>query len=296
MLSRRATLLGLGLAGCAPNTTGPAPPAAAPQADDPRFAAIEQRIGGRLGVAAWNTASGAWLSHRANERFAMCSTFKWLLAAAVLRRVEDRTASLEQRLVLTQADMLPNSPRAQEHLAQGWMHVEAACEAVVVVSDNTAANALLGAIGGPPGLTQFLRAHGDDVTRLDRTETALNQNLPGDERDTTTPDASVRDLQRFLVGEGVLNAANREKLIGWMIACSTGLTRLRAGLPQSWRVGDKTGTSDSDHNATNDVAIAWPANRAPILIASYLSETALSFEQRSPVHAEIARIVSESWS
>lgn len=291
--TRRATILnGLALAACAPTATPPAAEPPPPLPDDARFAAIEARIGGRIGVAAWNTTTDSWLTHRAHERFAMCSTFKWMLAAAVLKL----GLPLDQQLRYAQSDILPNSPRSEEHLARGWMTVEEMCEAIVLVSDNTAANALLANVGGPTGLTSFLRANGDVVTRLDRTETALNENLPGDERDTTSPEASVRTLHRFLATDDVMNPASREKLIGWMIACQTGLTRLRGGLPSTWRVGDKTGTSTAEHNATNDVAIAWPPNRAPIVIASYLSETTLAYEQRGPVHAEIARVVAETWS
>jgi beta-lactamase class A len=230
----------------------------------------------------------------------MCSTFKWLLAAQVLKRVEEGGLTLDQHVRFSQADILPNSPRSQANLARGWMSVEEMCEAIVLVSDNTAANALLAEVNGPAGLTAFLRANGDGVTRLDRNETALNENLPGDPRDTTTPDVSVRNLRRFLTTDSVLNAASREKLIGWMIGCQTGLSRLRAGLPPNWRAGDKTGTSDSAHNATNDVAIVWPAGhdqaRPPILIASYLSDSTVDMPARNAAHAEIARVIAETWA
>jgi beta-lactamase class A len=295
-LTRRGVMLGsVALAACAP--TPSTPPADPPLPDDPRFAAIETRIGGRIGVAALNTADGAWLTHRAQERFAMCSTFKWVLAAAVLHSVQSGVGlTLDQQVRYSQADILPNSPRTQANLSRGWMSVEEMCEAIMLVSDNTAANALLVGVNGPEGLTHFLNANGDGVSRLDRTETALNENLRGDPRDTTTPDASVRTLERFLTTDAVLNTASREKLIGWMIACQTGLTRLRAGLPPSWRVGDKTGTSDGGHNATNDVAIAWPdQNRAPIIIASYLSDSSVDMAARNAAHADIARIVAETW-
>jgi beta-lactamase class A len=294
---RTALLSGLALAACAP--TAPADPRESyvPPPDDPRFAAIEARIGGRVGVAAWNTGTDAWLGHRRNEAFAMCSTFKWALAAAVLHTAQRAGGpQLDERVRYNQSSMLSHAPVTSLHLERGWMTVEELCAAAVVTSDNPAANLLLELQLGPEGFTRFLRANGDGVTRLDRTELALNENLPGDPRDTTTPDAMARTMQRFLLEDGVLNAASREKLIGWMVESTTGLSRLRAGLPADWRVGDKTGTSDATHNATNDVAIAWPPNGAPIIITCYLSESTVDADARNAAHAEIARVVAEEWA
>jgi beta-lactamase class A len=192
-------------------------------------------------------------------------------------------------------DLLDYAPTARQHLARGAMSNEEMCEGAVVLSDNTCANLLLIPAGGPAGFTQFLRTASDSVTRLDRTEPTLNENLPGDERDTTTPEAMARTLQRVLLGDSVLSPASREKLIGWMIESPTGRERLRAGFPADWSVGDKTGTWNGEHNAANDVAIAWPPNSAPIIIACYLSESIVAPAQRNQAHAEIARLVAETW-
>jgi beta-lactamase class A len=297
--SRRAVLIGsLAAASCGRATDTSKQKAEAdtgvPQ-DDVRFAAIEKRIGGRLGVAALNTADGAMLTHWANERFAMCSSFKWLLAAAVLRAEQEGRLQADAHIAYTAHDLPANSPRTQEHLARGWMSVDDLCAAAVEVSDNGAANLLLNQIEGPTGFTRFARSTGDSVTRLDRTETSLNENAPGDPRDTSTPAAMAQTMQNVLLGETVLSAANREKLIGWMVASETGLTRLRAGLPKDWRAGDKTGTSAGEHNATNDVAIAWPPGKPPIIIVSYMSESTADADARNAAHAEVARIVAQTW-
>lgn len=290
MLSRRDTLLGaLALSGCA----GAANIGYAP--NDPRFAAIEARIGGRVGVAAWNTVTGAWIGHRQHERFAMCSTFKWVLAAAQLHMAQDGGPQLGEQVRFDQSDMLSYAPVARQHVERGWMTIEEACAGAVVMSDNTAANLLLELQGGPDGFTRFLRANGDGVTRLDRYEIELNDVPPGDERDTTTPEAMARTMKRFLLEDGVLTLAHREMLIGWMVESPTGRERLRAGLPSDWRAGDKTGTWTAEHNATNDVAIAWPPGRAPIVIASYLAGSQVDLPERNAAHAEIARIIAEEW-
>jgi beta-lactamase class A len=308
-LTRRATLLsGFALAACAPHD--PADPRASyvPPPDDPRFAAIEQRIGGRVGVAAWNTGTDQWLGHRRNEAFALCSTFKWLLAAQMLELAEHQPDFLASEVLYNDSDLLEYAPVARRHIADGpmgrmgRMSVEQMCEAIVVLSDNTCANVLLkGPAMGPEGLTRFLRSSGDGVTRLDRYETDLNNVAPGDERDTTTPDAMARTLRNLLLGhtefgDPPLNEASREKLIGWMVESPTGRERLRAGFPSTWRVGDKTGTWNGENNAANDVAIAWPPNAAPIVIASYLHRSTAGPPARNAAHAEIARIIAEEWS
>jgi beta-lactamase class A len=243
--------------------TQPAQPGA-----DAELARIEATVGGRVGVFAVDTASGRTLAHRADERFAMCSTFKWTLAAAVLARIDRGEARLDERVPFGRADLMDHAPVAREHLGEGAMTVETMVPAIVTVSDNTAANLLLAWMGGPGALTAFYRRLGDPVTRLDRNEPALNSNEPGDVRDTTSPRAMVGLLKSVLLGD-VLKAASRERLLALLQACETGKKRLRAGLPADWVVGDKTGTGEF---AVNDVAIAVPPGRAPILMAAFMSD------------------------
>lgn len=247
-------------------------------------AAIERRVGGRLGVYALDTGSGRALSHRPDERFAMCSTFKWLLAAAVLARVDDGRLSLDERVSYGPEDLIEHAPVTGAHVGEGGLTIGALTEAIVTVSDNTAANLLLEKTGGPAGLTQYARSLGDPVTRLDRRELELNTNHPGDPRDTTSPRAMVRLMQEVLVGDA-LSPASRERLLGWLRAAETGKRRLRAGLPRDWLVGDKTGSGG--RGSVNDVAIAVPPGRAPILIAAYMSGSTSTFEALEAGHAEV---------
>ncbi len=244
-------------------------------------------MGGRVGVFA--VGASRELAHRADERFAMCSTFKWVLAAAVLARVDRTDLSLSERLRYGSTDLLEYAPVTREHLAEGAMTVDDLARAAVTVSDNTAANLLLAKVGGPKSVTQFVRALGDPVTRLDRDEESLNENQPGDVRDTTSPRAMVGLMREVLCGD-VLSSASRERLLGWLRACKTGKNRLRAGFPQDWRVGDKTGTGE--RAAVNDVAVAFPPGRAPILVASYMSDGHAEFETLVAAHAEVAWVVA----
>jgi beta-lactamase class A len=250
-----------------------------------RLAEIERRVGGRLGVAALDTSQGASVGYRADERFPMCSTFKLPLVAAVLSRVDAGQESLSRRVVYDQGAVLEYAPVAARHVAEG-LTVEELCAASITVSDNTTANLLLETLGGPAGLTAFFRRIGDDVSRLDRNEPLLNTAIVGDERDTTTPRAMLTSLRSLLLTD-VLSEASRDRLIGWLEGCSTGSTRLRAGLPNGYRVGDKTGTGQN--GATNDVAIAWPPHAPPLLIAAYSHGSSASSEARAGALAEVAR-------
>ena len=287
----RARGLGLGLFGVAVMAAALSGALAADpprQTAEDRLMALEAHSGRRLGVAALDTGTGLRVAHRAGARFAMCSTFKLALAGAVLARVDSGKESLERRVAYTSADLLSYAPVTREQAREGSMTAGALCAAAVQVSDNTAANLLLRTVGGPAGLTRFLRSLGDEVTRLDRDEPTLNTNEPEDARDTTTPDAMLATMNALLVGDA-LSPASRLQLQAWLVASTTGAARLRAGVPPSWRVGDKTGTGAN--GATSDLAILWPPGRAPILIAAYSTGAKGSDDERNALLAEVARIV-----
>jgi len=253
-------------------------------------ARIEADSGGRLGVALLDTASGALSGHRLDERFPMCSTFKALLAAAILAKVDVGTEQLSRRIPIAQGDILSYAPVTKAHVGTSGLSVAELCDATVTLSDNTAANLLLATLGGPAGLTRAIRGFDDAITRLDRIEPELNESLPGDLRDTTTPAAMAQTLVKLTVGNA-LSAASRDVLNGWLIACKTGGAKLRAGLPAEWRIGDKTGSGE--RGSSNDVAVIWPAGRAPVIVTSYLTETKAGDDKRNAVHAAVGRAVAD---
>ncbi len=262
------------------------------------LAALEARAGGRLGVAILDTGTGRAVGHRLDERFAMCSTFKLPLAALVLREADAGRLRLDERLAFTAADLESYAPVTREHVAEGGMTVVALAEAAQTTSDNTAANLLLKRLGGPAAFTTALRALGDDTTRLDRLEPDLNLVLPGDPRDTTTPIAMARLIGRCLAGDA-LSAAARERLAGWMVATTTGMKRIRAGLPAGWRAGDKTGTAQAPSmtDKVNDIAVAWPPNRAPLVVTAYFDSRRRSNETQAGDEAALAEVgrIAAAW-
>ncbi|WP_342709508.1 class A beta-lactamase [Bradyrhizobium sp. B124] len=254
------------------------------------FARIELATSGRLGVAALDMETGLRASRRGDERFPMCSTFKALASAAVLHRVDRGESSLDQRVQVEAKDILAYAPVAKQHVGSS-MTLSELCEAAITLSDNTAANLLMREIGGPAGFTSFFRTIGDNVSRLDRWEVALNEAVPGDLRDTTSPVAMLKSLQRVVIGD-VLKAASRQKLVDWMVANKTGDTRLRAGVPRDWRVGDKTGTGE--RGTYNDIGVFWPPGRKPIVVTVYLTGASAPMEKCNEVIANVARAVANA--
>jgi beta-lactamase class A len=267
-------------------------PTAAPNPTE-ALATIESHLGGRVGVAILDTATGQHFEHRASERFPMCSTFKFLLVAAILARVDHHEEKLDRPILYTKDDLLEWAPITKDHVAEGSMTVSALCAAALQYSDNTAANLLLAAIGGPPAFTQYARTLGDSLTRLDRNEPSLNSAIPGDPRDSTTPSAMLSDMKKLLVDPGALSPHSQKLLQDWLIGNTTGTQSLRAGFPSAWRVGDKTG--HGRNGSVNDVAIIWPPNRRPILVTAYLVESAAPDSDHYAALANIGRIVASNF-
>lgn len=286
MLDRRTLITALA---AAPVAAPAVSLAAAPASSiSQRMAELERRSGGRLGVAALDLQTQRRFAWRGDERFLMCSTFKAVLAGLILRRVDQKRERLDRRIPYGPEVLVAHSPETKKHVGPG-MTVEALCEAVVTLSDNAAANLLLDAVDGPVSVTRFARALGDEVTRLDRIEPALNfADRPGDPRDTTSPGAMLQTLRALAVGDA-LSEGSRARLVDWLVRNQTGDERLRAGLPSGWTVGDKTG-SDGRHT-TNDIAVIWPPGRAPIVLTAFLTGAKVDNAGRNAVIADVARAV-----
>lgn len=256
--------------------------------DTTAFAALEkQYAGSRIGVTAIETSTGRRVDYRAGERFIMCSTFKVLGVAAVLKRVDENKEKLDRFVKYGETQLLNYAPVTRARVTDGGMTLEALCAAAIEQSDNTAANLLLEAIGGPEKVTELARSLGDKFTRLDHTEPELNVARLGKDDDTTTPAAMCATLQR-LIASDFLTEASRTKLESWMRQGQTGATMIRAALPADWQVGDKTGRSGD--GATNDIAVVRPPSGGPVFIAIYTVAPGESSEGRDNLVAEVAKI------
>jgi len=272
--------------GCAATAQGQA---AGPWNDT--LVGIERAAQGRLGVAMLDTGSGLQLGWRQDERFAMASTFKLVLAGWMLALVDQGKERLDARVHYGREAVIAHSPVSGPRAGDGGgLTVGELCAATVSLSDNAAANLLLARHGGPAAFTAFVRSLGDGTTRLDRTEPALNEAQVGDPRDTTTPLAMLRTMQKLVLGDA-LTPASCAWLQRWLVETSTGDQRLRAGVP-GWKVGDKTGTA-GDSGTANDIGVLWPpGGAAPVLVTCYLTRSTASPAQRDAAIAQVARAVA----
>ncbi|RLQ02187.1 class A beta-lactamase [Micromonospora sp. BL1] len=266
-----------------PSATPNATPSAEPVPAPAELAALERRSGARIGVFAVDTGTGRTLAHRADERFAYASTCKALAAGAMLAATSD--AERDRVVRYRRADLVAHSPVTERHVETG-MTLRDAAEAAVRYSDNTAGNLLFDALGGPAGFARALREVGDRVTRPARTEPELNAATPGDERDTSTPRALAGSLRAYALGEA-LRPADRDVLLGWMRASTTGSGLVRAGVPAGWQVADKSGTGG--YGTRNDIAVVWPPDRAPIVLAVMTSRDSRDAKPDDALVAQAAR-------
>ena len=289
MLKAVCAPIALALAGCAAQSAPPAQPEAAREDLATQIAKLESASGGRLGIALYSHDDGLVFAHRGAERFAMCSTFKLALAAMAL----DTPGVREERLDFGESDLLSYAPYARERVAIGWMSGMEAAHHAVTLSDNTAANLLLVRLGGPEAFTAWLREIGDEVTRLDRKEPALNENAPGDARDTSTPVAKAELVGGLLWGDR-LAEADRAVLGNWLIETPTGMARLRAGLPEDWPAGDKTGTCGAEgQSEVNDIAVFETSGGSRYVLTAFLDRPAGTTAEAEAVLADAARAIAE---
>lgn len=252
---------------------------------------IESRLGGRIGVSVHDTESDMRWAYRGDERFPLSSTFKPFACAAVLSRIESGTERLHRVIEIEDDDLVTYSPVTETRVNTVGMTIAELCEATITLSDNTAGNLILESIGGPKAFTDYMRTIGDDISRLDRWETDLNEGTPGDKRDTTTPHAAAASLGRLLLGHS-LTVSAREQLTTWMENDKVADALLRSVLPENWRIADKSGAGGNGGRSI--IAVIWPPAREPLVISIYMTENDASFAERNQAIAEIGAAIVET--
>ncbi|MEU6878761.1 class A beta-lactamase [Streptomyces sp. NPDC046712] len=277
-------------------SSSPSPPRAsatstAAQPVAARLKELERAYDARLGVYAVDTGSGREVTYNDNARFPYASTFKALAAGAVLRTYT--AGGMARTVTYSRDDLVAHSPVTEKHVGTG-MSLDGLCEAAVRHSDNTAANLLLDRLGGPERLDAMLDGWGDKVTRMERREPQLNEWEPGATRDTSTPRALAQDLRALVVGD-VLGADERARLTTWLKTSTTGKELVRAGMPEGWVVGDKSGAG-STYGTRNDIAVAWPPGRAPVVFAILSNRHEADARYDNKLIADAASVVAEALS
>lgn len=253
---------------------------------------LEKYSQGRLGVALINTKDNSQITYRGEERFAMASTSKVMAVAAVLKESEKQARLLDKNITIKKSDLVAYSPITEKHLVTG-MSLAQLSAATLQYSDNTAMNKILDYLGGPTKVTQFARSINDVTYRLDRKEPELNTAIHGDPRDTTSPIAMARSLQALTLGDA-LGLSQRQQLVTWLKGNTTGDHSIKAGLPKHWTVGDKTGSGD--YGTTNDIAVIWPENHAPLILVVYFTQQEKDAKNRKDIIAKAAEIVTKEFA
>ena len=251
----------------------------------------ENELGARIGLAVHDLETEQRWEYRSDERFALSSTFKTLACANVLHNVDIGQEKIDRVVRFSKSNLVTYSPVTEKHVGKKGMSLGELCQATLSTSDNSAANFILQAIGGPKSLTQFLRASGDNTTRLDRWETELNEATPKDKRDTTTPIAMITTLEKLVVGD-ILSTESRQQLQSWLKGNEVGDALFRKGVPSDWIVADRTGAGGYGSRAIT--AVMWPPGRKPVIAALYITETDASFEERDAMIAKIGTEIAKT--
>ncbi|MDX5979465.1 class A beta-lactamase [Vreelandella alkaliphila] len=252
---------------------------------------IERQLDARVGFAAYDLETGQRWEYNADQLFAMSSTFKTLACAALLQRVDEGNEQLERRVKVSASDIVTYSPVTEAYADNREISLFELCEATMTTSDNTAANLILQAIGGPQAVTEFVRELGDSVTRLDRWETELNEAAPHDERDTSTPNAMVSNLEKLVVGNA-LSSQSKNQLREWLVNNEVADGLFRSQMPDEWVIGDRTGAGG--FGSRSITAVIWPPEREPTIVAFYITETDASFEERNTAIAELGSVIRDA--
>lgn len=260
------------------------------QAVQQAIVALEGKLSARIGVTVLEVKTGEQWSYRGDERFPLTSTFKTLACAKLLQDAERQRLKLTDSVTVQQSDLVTYSPVIEKQVGQP-VTLDQACAAAMHTSDNTAANIVLHAVGGPEGITRFMRELGDPVTRLDRREPELNQGLAGDARDTTTPNAIAQSLQALLFGSA-LSPASQQQLQTWMEQNQVTGNLLRSVLPAGWTIADRSGAGG--FGARSITAVVWPhaaAASSPLIISIYIADTDAPMEARNQAIATLGQAI-----
>ncbi|MGN7310937.1 class A beta-lactamase [Alkalicoccobacillus gibsonii] len=252
------------------------------------FRELEEEYDARLGIYVIDTANNQTIQYREDDRFAYTSTFKALAAAVLLQ--QNSLSALDEVRTYTQEDIVTYSPITEQYVNDG-MSLKDIAIAAVQYSDNTAGNLLFEELGGPKGFEEALRDSGDTTTMPSRIETELNEAVPGDSRDTSTPKALATTLEVFGLSE-YLSADKRELFIEWLKGNTTGDSLIRAGVPENWEVGDKTGAGG--YGTRNDIAIVWPPDREPIVMAILSSRSEEDADYDDELIAKASELIAQS--
>ncbi|MFV0575049.1 MAG: class A beta-lactamase [Vibrio sp.] len=257
---------------------------------DKQIQQVEQELSARVGVTILDVDSGKLWDHNGDQRFPLTSTFKTIACGKLLNDSEDGQLQLTDTVKVRTVDLVTYSPVVEKYVGK-QIELQNACQAAMYMSDNTAANIIIKAVGGTEAVTQFARTLGDKVTRLDRFEPELNQGKPNDERDTTTPNMISQDINALLFGS-VLSEQSKQQLKEWMVNNQVTGNLLRSVLPDYWHIADRSGAGG--YGSRSITAVVWTDNQSPVIISIYLTQTEASMDELNQAIVEIGKAIFDS--
>ncbi|WP_374725250.1 class A beta-lactamase [Cellvibrio fibrivorans] len=252
---------------------------------------IEDNLSAHIGVAVLNTKTGEHWHYKGNERVPLTSTFKTIACAKLLHDADSDKSLLSRTVLIKSDELVTYSPITEKHVGQE-ITLKDACAATMHTSDNTAANIIINAVAGTEGITDFIRKTGDDVTRLDRFEPELNEALLNDIRDTTTPNAITKTINRLLFGS-VLSRPSQQQLKEWMVNNQVTGNLLRSVLPKGWEIADRSGAGG--FGTRSITAVVWGETQSPLIISIYIAQTEASFSERNEAIIKIGQSIFNSY-
>jgi beta-lactamase class A len=258
-----------------------------------QLAHLETLSGGRLGIASIDTGNNQRIQYRAHEHFPVGCTSKVIGVAAILKKSMTDNQLLQERIMYKENDLTNWTPITAKHLKDG-MTVAELCASAISYSDNTAMNLLAKKLGGPTGINNFARSINDKHFKLDHCWPDEALSSPQSREDESTPAAMETSLRKLVLGN-VLATSQREMLITWLKNNVTGNYRIRAGVPEGWVVGDKTG-SGFHYGTTNDIAVIWPPHCAPIVVTIFYSSNKKEASKREDILAAATRILINAYA
>jgi beta-lactamase class A len=270
------------------------------QALEQRLKVICDRAGGTVGLSVVHIESGKTISINGKNRLPLYSVFKFPLAIAVLKNVEENRLQLDQKIHVTPPETVAGTP---ENTALWRKPVDLTIPELIELSisrsDNTSSDILLELVGGPLAVSDRLRSLG--FQNLD-----IHSTVAEFVKSRQNPNTgSAEDLANLLVQlqQGkILQPSQQNLLIGFMQTAITGLRRLRGDLPAGTLVADKTGSGEKDAitqvpKATNDVGIiTLPSGRGHLAMAVLISESTLTDGAQEKLIAELARAAYDAYA
>jgi beta-lactamase class A len=262
---------------------------------------IEQILSGKnavVGVSIIGSNGTDTLSFYGDRRFPMQSVFKFHIALAVLSEVDQGNLSIDQKIILTQEDLLPEdfwSPLRDENPDGGSFTIAELIQYSVSHSDNTACDVLIRLIGTPKTVEEYFTKNNIRDIQITFNEQDMQAQWENMFQNWTTPKAACATLKLFFENKNsLLSKSSYDFFWRANFETTTGVNRIKGQLPEGTMVAHKTGSSGTHKEtgitaAVNNIGIVFLPNGEHFYISVFVSESAENLETNEKIIADIAK-------